>query len=88
MAIDVLELQLVSALQRFAALQRRAESDRDQPKLLARTLEELEGALEEVRVAQEQLIEGRTGSRRPRQISPESASATGSCSTRCLSPMS
>ena len=59
MAIDVLELQLVSALQRFATLQRRAASERDQAKLLARTLEELEGALEEVRVSQEQLIEGR-----------------------------
>jgi PAS domain-containing protein len=59
MAIDVLELQLVSALQRFATLQRRAASDRDQVKLLGRSLQELEGALEEVRVAQEQLVEGR-----------------------------
>lgn len=59
MAIDVLELQLVSALQRFATLQRRASSDRDHAKLLGRSLQELEGALEEVRVAQEQLVEGR-----------------------------
>ena len=59
MAIDVLELQLASALQRFATLQRRAGSDRDQGKLLERTLEELSGALEELRVSQEQLIEGR-----------------------------
>ena len=59
MAIDVLELQLVSALQRLANLQRRAASDRDHEKLLERTLQELEGALEEVRVAQEQLVEGR-----------------------------
>ena len=59
MAIDVLELQLVSALQRFATLQRRATSDRDHAKHLGRALQELEGALEEVRVAQEQLVEGR-----------------------------
>lgn len=59
MAIDVLELQLASALQRFATLHRRAASDRDQAKLLDRSLQELEGALEEVRVAQEQMVEGR-----------------------------
>jgi PAS domain S-box-containing protein len=59
MAIDVLELQLVSALQRFATLQRRVSSDRDHAKLLGRALQELEGALEEIRVAQEQLVEGR-----------------------------
>ena len=59
MAIDVLELQLASALQRFATLQRRAASDRDQSKLLGRALQELGTALEQVRVAQEQLIEGR-----------------------------
>jgi PAS domain-containing protein len=59
MAIDVLELQLVSALQRFASLQRRAASDQEHAKLLGRSLQELEGALEEVRVAQEQLVEGR-----------------------------
>ncbi|HET7694823.1 MAG TPA: PAS domain-containing protein [Vicinamibacterales bacterium] len=59
MAIDVLELQLASALQRFATLQRRATSDRDHGKLLGRSLQELGTALEEVRVAQEQLIEGR-----------------------------
>ena len=59
MAIDVLELQLVSALQRFATLQRRVSSDRDHAKLLGRALQELEGALEEIRVAQEQLVDGR-----------------------------
>lgn len=59
MGIDVLELQLVSALQRFATLQRRAASDRDHAKLLGRSLQELETALEEVRVAQEQLVDGR-----------------------------
>lgn len=59
MGIDVLELQLASALQRFATLQRRAASDRDHARLLGRSLEELEAALEELRVAQEQLVEGR-----------------------------
>ncbi len=59
MAIDVLELQLASALQRFTTLQRRAGSDRDQVKLLGRSLQELSTALEELRVAQEQLVEGR-----------------------------
>jgi PAS domain S-box-containing protein len=57
MPIDVLELQLASALQRFATLQRRSSSDRDQKKLLDRSLQELSTSLEEVRVAQEQLIE-------------------------------
>jgi len=60
MAIDVLELQLASALQRFATLQRRAGSERDQAKLLERSLQELGTALEEIRVAQEQLIESRS----------------------------
>lgn len=59
MAIDVRGLQLVSALQRFATLQRRAASGRDQDKLLGRALQELETALEELRVGQEQLVEGR-----------------------------
>jgi PAS domain S-box-containing protein len=59
-AIDVLEMQLVSAVQRLATLQRRAGTDRDHGKLLERALKELEAALEEVRVAQEQLVENRT----------------------------
>jgi two-component system, OmpR family, sensor histidine kinase VicK len=59
MALDVLELQLASAMQRYATLQRRATSDRDQSKLLGRSLQELGTTLEELRVAQEQLIEGR-----------------------------
>jgi PAS domain-containing protein len=59
MPIDVLELQLASALQRFATLQRRATSDRDHGRMLRRSLQELETTLEELRVAQEQLIEGR-----------------------------
>jgi PAS domain S-box-containing protein len=58
-AIDVLEMQLVSAVQRFATLQRWAATDRDHDKLLDRTLKELETALEEVRVAQEQIVDSR-----------------------------
>jgi PAS domain S-box-containing protein len=58
--MDALELQIASALQRYTALQRRATVERsDQPKLFSRALKELEGALEELRVAQEQLIENR-----------------------------
>jgi PAS domain S-box-containing protein len=52
-------MQLVSAVQRLAALQRRAATDRDHAKLLERTLRELEASLEEVRVAQEQIVENR-----------------------------
>ena len=60
MSADALELQIVSALQRFSTLQRRAVSERvEQPKLFSRALKELEAALEELRVAQEQLIENR-----------------------------
>jgi PAS domain S-box-containing protein len=59
MAIDVLELQLVSALQRFSTLQRNALDGRDHPKLLGRSISELESVLEELRVAQQQLVENR-----------------------------
>lgn len=59
MALDSLELQLVSALQRYTSLQRRAETQREPAALLAKTLAELGTALEEVRVAQDQLIESR-----------------------------
>jgi PAS domain S-box-containing protein len=55
--IDVLEMQLVSAVQRLTTLQRRAAADRDHSRLLDRALKELEAALEEVRVAQEQIVE-------------------------------
>jgi PAS domain S-box-containing protein len=58
-SLDSLELQLASALQRYTALQRRAETQREPPALLVKTLAELGTALEEVRVAQEQLIESR-----------------------------
>jgi two-component system, OmpR family, sensor histidine kinase VicK len=59
MAIDVLELHLASAMQRLATLQRRALAERDESKLLARALRELSTALEEIRGAQEQLVEAR-----------------------------
>jgi PAS domain-containing protein len=58
-AVDALELQLASALQRFNALQRRAETQRDGSALITRSLAELGTAIEEVRVAQEQIIENR-----------------------------
>jgi PAS domain-containing protein len=56
-----LELQLATALQRFNTLQRRVEGDPGSASvLLGRALQELEKALEEVRVAQEQLVENRS----------------------------
>jgi len=58
-SIDSLELQLASAVQRFHALQRRAATPRDPGSLLTRSLEELSTALEEIRVAQEQIVENR-----------------------------
>jgi len=60
MSIDVLELQLASALQRFSTLQRNALDGREHPKLLGRSISELESVLEELRVAQQQLVENRT----------------------------
>ena len=59
MAVDALQLQLASALQRFASLQRRAEGNGHQPKLLQRALEDLQKALEEIQVAQDELVENR-----------------------------
>jgi len=58
-AIDVLQMQLASAIQRLTTLQRRAATDRDHGKLLDRALKELETALEYIRLAQEQLAESR-----------------------------
>jgi PAS domain S-box-containing protein len=58
--VDALELQLASALHRYSTLQRRAETTRDAGGLLARTLAELGTALEEVRVAQDQIVEDRS----------------------------
>lgn len=60
MTIESLHVQLASAMQRFNALQRRMPEPVTGPnKLIGRLFKELEDALEEVRVAQEQLIEGR-----------------------------
>jgi PAS domain-containing protein len=59
MSLDSLELQLASALQRYHSLSRRAETQREPSSLLVKTLSELGTALEEIRVAQEQLVEDR-----------------------------
>lgn len=59
MTIDSLELQLASAVQRFNSLQRRATTAREPGALLTRSLHELGEVIEEVRVAQEQLIDQR-----------------------------
>ena len=59
MPLDALELQLAAATQRFNTLKRRAESPKEPSLLLTRSLAELSTALEEVRVAQEQLLESR-----------------------------
>jgi PAS domain S-box-containing protein len=58
-AIDSLELQLASALQRYHMLQRRAETQKESPALVTRTLAELGTALEELRVAQDQMFDSR-----------------------------
>ena len=60
MGIDVLELQLVSALQRFSTLQRHVADGGDHHKLLLRSIQELESVIETLRVAQQQLVENRT----------------------------
>jgi PAS domain S-box-containing protein len=55
-----LELQLANAVIRLNALQRKIDHESGTPQgLLSRAVQELEKALEEVRVAQEQLIENR-----------------------------
>lgn len=59
MTVDGFELRLVSALQRFEALQRRAETHRDHGTLLSRALAELGAALEELRLAQDHILEYR-----------------------------
>ena len=60
MSPNSLELQLATALQRFNTLQRRVDADSgESSSLVSRALHELERALEEVRVAQEQLIDNR-----------------------------
>ena len=59
MALDILEIQLAAAQQRLTTLQRRVEGERSDPKLLERALREIEGALDQVRIAQERLAESR-----------------------------
>ena len=71
MAIDVLELQLASAMQRFATLQRRASSIAITPSCSAGPCRRLGTTLEELRVAQEQLIRAGSASRRCRPSSRE-----------------
>jgi PAS domain-containing protein len=58
-ALDSFELRLASARQRYNTLLRRTQAQRDPPAMLTRALAELATALEELRVAQEQLVEGR-----------------------------
>jgi PAS domain S-box-containing protein len=58
-SVDALALQLASAQQRFATLQRRASAETTESKLLPRVLKEAENLLEVLRVAQEQLVEAR-----------------------------
>jgi PAS domain S-box-containing protein len=58
-SVDALALQLASAQQRFATLQRRASAETTESKLLPRALKEAENLLEVLRVAQEQLVEAR-----------------------------
>jgi PAS domain-containing protein len=61
MSVNSLQLQLATAMQRFSTLQRRLDSDGgESSSLLTRALQELERALEEVRTAQEQLVENHT----------------------------
>ena len=59
MSIDSLELQLAAAVQRFHSLQRRASTSREPTPLLTRSLHELAEVIEELRVAQEQLVDQR-----------------------------
>jgi PAS domain S-box-containing protein len=59
--LNSLELQLATAMQRFNTLQRRVDADSgESTSLVSRALHELERALEEVRVAQDQLIDNRS----------------------------
>lgn len=57
MAPHFLEFQLASAVHRFNALERQAEGHREPGPLLQKALAELGTTLEEVRAAQEQLVE-------------------------------
>jgi PAS domain-containing protein len=60
-SLNSLELQLATAMQRFNTLQRRVDAESgESTSLMSRALHELERALEEVRVAQDQLIDNRS----------------------------
>jgi PAS domain S-box-containing protein len=59
-AVDTLELQLLGAMQRYQTLQRRLETRVKDPRAIGdRAIAELGTALEELRIAQEQIIEDR-----------------------------
>jgi PAS domain-containing protein len=60
-AVDAIQLQLSSALSRFATLHRRALNQPALPANLERTLAELERGLTELRLAQEHLVHQREG---------------------------
>jgi PAS domain-containing protein len=71
MAVDSLELQLAAALQRYHTLQRRADnSPKAAGATIMQTLGELGSALEELLVAQEQIMESR---RRTEELQQELA---------------
>jgi PAS domain-containing protein len=58
--MDALESRIASAFQRFTALQQQEQLERNgQGKQFRRALHELETALEELRAAHEQIVEGR-----------------------------
>ena len=59
MGLDFIELQLASAIHRYHDLQRRVETRHEPGAMLQKALAELGTALEEIRVAQEQLVESR-----------------------------
>jgi PAS domain S-box-containing protein len=59
MAVDPLELRLVSAFQRFQALQRQADTHSGHGTPLTRALAELGTALEDLRLGQERILEHR-----------------------------
>ena len=61
MRIETLQVQLSTAMQRLASLQRRAEHlTPDSPRIIQQTLEQLEFAIQQLRAAQEEL-EARRG---------------------------
>jgi PAS domain S-box-containing protein len=59
-SLDSLDVQLSSARQRLAALQRRLDGGTPGQRLFQQALEELEGAIESLRVAHDRLVEQNT----------------------------